>query len=193
MILAGPELAYAHASFPGAEGFVRGIAQPLQEPVQGLLSGTCGVLIGRANPRRMGPLWLAYCCTTAGAACLLAFVGSGAEPVPLALLLGALLATGLLLTAWARPPFVVSVLLVISGGAVAGSNALSIGAIGQLETTGGSLAGSAMLALYLAAATHWLRRRERARRWLQLMPRVAGAWVTAFAVLGLAFTTQTTS
>jgi len=185
LLLLGSPGAYAHSSIPGAEGFYRGLTHPLQEPAQGLLVGMLGILIGRAEPRRMVFLWAAICIVLVIGALLFAFVN--ADKGPWLAILSALLIGGLAAAAWAKPPVLVIVTILLGGGLLAGTNALSTGAEGQLETTAGSLTGAAALSVYLAGATHGLRKYEPRFLWLHLVPRVAGAWAAAIAILMMAF------
>lgn len=135
----------------------------------------------------MAVLWFGYCFSAVLGACLFGLASGGVDSLSLTVVLCALLITGLSLTSCRQAPPMLAYAVVASGGLVCGMNALSSGTAGQFETTSGGLAGSALLSLYLAAGTHWLRRREHALRWLQLLPRIAGAWASAIAVLGLAF------
>jgi hypothetical protein len=188
-VLIGTHEACAHSSIPGAEGFYRGLTHPLEEPTQGLLAATLGTLVGRAEPRLMAFLWAGLC--------VVLVVGAGvfaaAQPTngPQFALLSALLISGLVVAAWVRPPmpFIVTILLI--GGLLGGMNALSTGAVGQIETTAGSATGAAALSLYFAGATHGLRRYEPRIRWLHLVPRITGAWAAAIAILMLAFAVRT--
>jgi len=186
LALTGGGHAFAHSSFEGAEGVYQGLSHPIQEPAQALLSVALGILIGRLEPKRMGLIWITLGMVMALGALVAAGLGLAAQGLPLAVMHGALLIVGISLAVRNRPAMALTLPAVFAGGMVMGMNALSQGADGQLETTGGSILGALILTVYLVSATYALATQERRLPGLRLVPRVAGAWACAIAMLTLA-------
>lgn len=187
LLLAGG--AEAHTSIEGAEGFFRGLAHPVMEPMQGVLAGSFGLLAARAE-RQAAFRALVLAFALAVLAALVTALVFNAVLVPTWVLASGVLACGLGLAAFRHVPGVVPLGLALIAGPVLGSNAVSEGAAGQLATSLGSLAGASVMAIYLGGLGTWLAEREARLDWLHLAPRIAGAWVAATAMLVLAFAVQ---
>lgn len=175
---------------PGAEGFFLGLAHPVTEPLQGLCAAAAAMLCARFDGARAGQGFLALAgAGLAGLASgLLAFGPVAAVPAvtETSLLIAAAACAGLV-AALQRPPFPAGAVLVAVAGGVCGFNTLPEPGEGFVPTLLGSYAGLLLAGIYLAGAGLWLKRREASLGWLHLVPRIAGAWIVAIAVLVLAF------
>lgn len=179
--------ASAHSPVPGMEGFYRGLAQPVTEPAQGLAVAAAGLLIARTDPA-----WILKSMAAFQAAALVALLilglsfGAPIEHVATALL-GLALLCGAALAIWRTADGRLVGALSLLTGLVAGANALPEPGEGMTVTSAGSLAGLAVLSAYAAGTAAWLKRQETQYGWLHLVPRVAGSWIGAIALLMLAF------
>lgn len=170
----------------GAEGFFRGLTHPVLEPLQGLVAGAFGLVAGRQ--RRSGAVEAWGVALVAGLLAALAKAFLAADmAVATALLAASALFSGLALASFRAPPRFLVLGLAVFSGLVLGANTVSEGEAGRLATSLGSLAGAALMVIYLTGLGAWLAAREARFDWLHLVPRIAGAWIAAIAILVLAF------
>lgn len=164
-----------------------GLIQPILEPVQGLLTATLGLVLARAPARIQPRAWGLYLIALpAGALCAWG-LGGGQVTLPA---LGLVVLLGIGHSAQTTTSPAPALAAALSTGLVAGLAALpdlSPQAEGLLPTTVGSLAGAALMTLYLAGAASWSLRQARRHMAFALAPRVLAAWAAAAAILLVAF------
>ncbi|MGQ0566913.1 MAG: HupE/UreJ family protein [Gemmobacter sp.] len=179
LVLAGP--AAAHGTLPGGTGFQAGALHPLVATDHLLALLVAGLAIGRAEGRAVA----------IGVMALLAGLGLGLlpgaipDPAPGAILLTALLLGGLLLWGRTLPTGVIAPPVLILGWAIAADTDMPPGA--GLSARAGLVVAAALILLNLAALSQWA-----GARW-PLVPRIAGSWALAIALMVLALRGTTPS
>lgn len=181
-----PQIAHAHAPFPGIRGFYVGFLHPLTQPAHVLLLLALCLWLGvRVGVRPLHSLIALGCATALGL--LMAFAMASALPSQI-LILTLTAAVGLLIVSdWQAPAWLLPTLTAAGGWALALESIPDPGAFGDVAiTTLGALAGIYYLVMYgtrLAgqALLRW------PSRWMLLGFRVAGSWITAVCALMLAF------
>ncbi|MGV3632930.1 MAG: HupE/UreJ family protein [Pseudorhodoplanes sp.] len=181
LLLLATAAAPAHTVIPGIGGFPGGLLHPLLVPAHvltlialGLLSGSCAT---RTQIRLLG----VFAAAAIGAFALIAMAYSATQADSLVLGLGA--ATGLLLAANVTlpAPAAAAVTAAVSGAVIFDS----VPPVLTVAETASSLAGTALSALVLVAATalisHALPQRIR-----PIAIRIAGSWIAASAIMVLA-------
>ena len=163
-----------------------GLAHPFAEPIQGLTLLTAAMLAARCgSARRSQALVLLLLAIIAGL--VWAWVGNvSVFPGLQKFMLAQVILNGILVLIGRQQLFGLVFLLSLLSGLSAGANALPLPGDGMFATTAGSLAGSALVLIYIAGFTVWLERRETTMAWLHLVPRVAGSWCAAASFLMLA-------
>lgn len=186
LALAYPLMAYAHSPYPGIRGFYVGVLHPLSTPSHVLLILGISLLVGtRVRESRFACLRTLFICT--GIGLILAFAIAVLLPTAslVLILLGAL---GLLLV-FPRdlPGWTYQLLTGLSGLLLALESIPDPGPVLDVFiTTFGSLVGIHYLIMYTSrgVAMAWAKWRTPVT---EIGVRVAGSWLTAIAVLMLAF------
>ena len=177
MLAAHP--AAAHAPIPGVGGFAGGLLHPVLVPAHAMSLIALGLFLGQQRERRIAALVFAM----ALAGSLLALALAVGETVAGEVLLADAALLGLLVAAAWTPPKLIAWLLAAIGGAALAldspPDAVTIEE-GNRMLLGTGLAACVVLALVVAAAS--LARKS----WQQVGVRIAGSWIAASAILGLA-------
>lgn len=181
LLLVTTAVTRAHTVIPGVGGFPGGLLHPLLVPAHTLTLIALGLLLGTYTIARAAALIVTLAVAAAGAFGLIASAYSATNAEVLLLCLCA--ATGLLLAANFLPPFPVACALTI---ATAGALMFdSVPPVLTVSETALSLAGTALSALALVAATAWLTK-ALPQRVGSIAIRIAGSWIAASAVMALA-------
>ena len=177
ILLAGP--AAAHGTLPGGSGFQAGALHPVVATDHLLALLVTGLALGRAEGRAVAT----------GVLALLAGLSlglmRGTVPYPGAslILLTALLLGALLLWGRSLPIGVIAPPVLVLGWAIAADTDLAQGA--GAAARAGLIVASGLIVLNLAALSQ-----SAGARW-PVVPRIAGSWVFAIALMVLALRTGT--
>ncbi len=181
LVMAWPEAAFAHSSVPGLSGLYWGMLHPFTSAAQLLLLIVLGLLVQQRLPASELVLF-----TFIGASLIGGTVAAaGYLPANVdILLLGLTVLAGLLVvSALPLPPWLLMAVGSVSGvaaGLVAWPDAGKLDAM--LMTAFGAVIGSFLLVMLIAAVVEIVRLKV-SLTWLPIAIRVAGAWVTAVAML----------
>ena len=173
--------AQAHTVLPGIGGFPGGLIHPLLVPAHTLSLIALGLLAGRFPLATQARLLAVFAVAALVAFALIAMAYSATQAETLILCLGA--AIGLLLAADLIPPFLVAASLTafIAGAIIVDS----VPPVLSVSETMLSLAGTALAAMALAAASAWLSGALPSRI-RTIAVRIAGSWIAASAIMVLA-------
>lgn len=173
--------AQAHTVIPGIGGFAGGLLHPLLVPAHTLSLIALGLLAGRFPSATQARLLAVFAVAALVAFALIAMAYSATQAETLILCLGA--AIGLLLAADLIPPFPVAASLTafIAGAIIVDS----VPPVLSVSETMLSLAGTALAAMALAAASAWLSGALPSRI-RTIAVRIAGSWIAASAIMVLA-------
>lgn len=181
LVMAWPEAAFAHSSLPGLSGFYWGMLHPFTSAAQLLLLIVLGFLVQQRLPASELVLFTFIGANLIGGAVAAAgYLPADADILLLALtvLAGLLVVSALPLTPWLL--MVVGAVCGIAAGLVSWPDAGKLDAV--LMTAFGAVVGSFLLVMMIAAVVEVIRLKV-SLPWLPIAIRVAGAWVTAVAML----------
>ncbi len=184
LLLAGAAQAHAHTA-AGMNRFTGGALHPLTMPLHVLVMLGLGLLLGQHAPLRLArPLGV----FASAAAAALALTATGwltaMHPAALA---GIAFACGAIAAFGRRIPAAAAFALITAGAFAVGlDSAVEGGSPGEVTAT---LAGTwcALVLLLVNVAFYVSLAAAAERKWLHVALRVAGSWITAIALLLLAF------
>ncbi|MBX3536914.1 MAG: HupE/UreJ family protein [Chelatococcus sp.] len=177
-----PQAAHAHGALEGVGDFYAGLLHPLVAPAEMLVIVATGLLIGRSGLPACRYGILAFASAIAAGLVLGAIGAASTDQTTslalLALVAAAMVASGLRAPAW------IAAGLAVPAGLVLGLDATPEGSM----RLGGVLSGLATLLGAVALITILAALALRIERyWQRIAAQVAGSWITASAMLYLAY------